>query len=148
MPDMSVSPTIRRAVPADFALAREAIAELHGRAAVDEAALAAFLADTACYLILAIEGGRVIGSLNGHALRHPHRAAPQFLLYEIDVRPEWRRQGIGRSLVTAFSAAGRAAGACEVWVVTNESTPAAMGLYHACGYRRINADDVMLELSL
>jgi ribosomal protein S18 acetylase RimI-like enzyme len=69
-------------------------------------------------------------------------------LYEIDVRPESRRRGVGSALVNAFTDAARAAGAFEVWVVSNESTPAAIALYLKCGYRRENDDDVMLSLEL
>ena len=139
---------VRRATPADLALARQAVTEVNGRALADDAALAAFLADPACYLMLAVEAGRVIGSLNGYALRRPHRAEPQFLLYEIEVRQDCRNRGVGRAMVGAFAAEARAAGASEHWVVTNESNPAAMAMYHACGYRRANPDDVMLEMVL
>ncbi len=95
--------------------------------------------------MLAIQADRVIGSLHGHALRHPHRPEPQFLLYEIDVRPEYRDRGVGRALVMAFNAEARAAGAFEQWVLTNESNPAAIAMYQACGFRRANSDDVMLR---
>lgn len=140
--------TILRARRADRNLARQAIVELHGRALCDEAAILDFLSDPARYLILAVEGGRVAGSLSGYALRPPQRREPQFLLYEIDVRPECRKRGIGRALVEAFIAEARAAGASEVWVLTNQSNRAAMALYARCGLRREAHDDVMLNLKL
>lgn len=139
---------IFRASLAQRELAREAIEDCHERGKPDDGALDAFLADPDCYLILAVENGHVIGSLNGHRLRKPHCVAPQFLLYEIDVLESHRRNGIGRALVDAFSEAARAAGAEEEWVVTNNSNEAAMALYRRCGYERVNQDDVMLEKTL
>jgi len=140
--------TLLRARDADADLAREAIIELHGRTPVDETAMVEFLRDPARYLLLALEDRWVVGSLNGYALTHPHRREPQFLLYEIDVRPQRRNRGIGKTLVKTFIAEARAAGAFEVWVLTNQSNEAAMAMYSHCGLRRQNHDDVMLSLML
>jgi aminoglycoside 3-N-acetyltransferase I len=132
----------------DVELARQALAEIHERRPVAEAAISSFLNDPVCYLILAVEDGRVLGSLNGYSLRQPDRHRTQFLLYEIDVLQEHRRRGVGTALVNAFTDEARAAGAFEVWVVSNESTSAALAMYRKCGYRRENDDDVMLSLQL
>lgn len=145
-----MSPFLRvfRAASTDLELAMQGVEEVQGRAPVDESALARFLTDPTCYMILAVEGNRVVGSLHGYALHHPHRPEPQFLLYEIAVRPECRRRGIGRSLLAAFGAEARAAGAFEQWVLTNESNLPAMAMYQRCGYRRVNFDDIMLTMAL
>jgi ribosomal protein S18 acetylase RimI-like enzyme len=140
--------TIVRAKTADVELAREAMLELHERKTFDHDAMVKFLSDPASYLFLALEDGRVAGSLFGYALAHPPMCEPQFLLYEVDVRPQTRRRGIGKALVQAFIAAARTAGAFEVWVITNQSNAAAMAMYAACGLRRENPDDVMLALPL
>lgn len=140
--------TIIRASGATEDLAREAIVELHGRALMDETAIADFLRDPTHYLLLALEGQRVIGSLVGYSLQHPHRCDPQFLLYEIDVRPERRNRGVGTALVERFIAQARAVGAFEVWVLTNESNRAATAMYSRCGLTRPNRDDVMLSSTL
>jgi ribosomal protein S18 acetylase RimI-like enzyme len=140
--------TILRARQSDADLAREAIIELHERTPLDERAMVEFLSDSHCYLFLATEGGRVVGSLNGYALRHPDRREPQFLLYEIDVRPECQNRGIGKALVERFVAKAQSAGAFEVWVVTNQSNEAAMAMYEHCGLRRENLDDVVWSITL
>jgi ribosomal protein S18 acetylase RimI-like enzyme len=132
----------------DVERAREAMLELHERKTFDRDAMLKFLSDPANYLFLALEGERVAGSLFGYSLVHPPMRAPQFLLYEIDVRPQSRRRGIGKALVEAFIAEARAAGAFEVWVITNRSNAAAMAMYAACALRRENPDDVMLALPL
>jgi ribosomal protein S18 acetylase RimI-like enzyme len=140
--------TIVRAKTTDVEMAREAMLEVHERKAFDRDAMINFLSDPANYLFLALEDERVAGSLLGYSLVHPPMREPQFLLYEIDVRPQSRRRGIGKALVEAFIFEGRAAGAFEVWVVTNQSNAAAMAMYAACGLRRENPDDVMLALPL
>jgi GNAT superfamily N-acetyltransferase len=98
--------------------------------------VAEFLADSARYLLLATEQDRVLGSLNGYALRHLYRREPQFLLYEIDVRPECRNRGIRKALVESFM---------EVWVLTDEANPAALKMYTACGLRRQGRDQMLLN---
>ena len=140
--------TVQRTGSGDVGLARHAVREVHGRANVDDAELATFLADRANHLHVAVHAGEVVGSLNGYALRHPGRREPQFLLYEIDVLAAWRRRGIATRLVESFMASARDAGAFEVWVPTNASNDAAMALYRRCGFVRRNTDDVMLSVDL
>lgn len=146
--DRRATVSVFRAGPEHADVAARAIREVHERSPLDVAALAAFLADRSCMLLVAVAEGDVVGSLNGHALRHPQRRDPQFLLYELDVKPAWRRRGIATSLVAAFVSAARAEGAFEVWLGTNTSNAAAMATYRRCGFERRNQDDAMLSLEL
>jgi len=146
----NLSFTILRASSADEGLARQAIVEVDGRTVLDEAALVEFISDPARYLLLAIESGRVIGSLNGYALQRTYRREPQFLLYEVGVRPECRNRGVGKALVAKFISEARTAGAFEVWVITSETNEAAMAMYESCGLGRESQNDaaVMLNIAL
>ena len=125
--------TIRRATISDLGLARDALISINERSPCDEAAIELFLRDPSCYLLLALEGERVVGTLNGYALRRPYRREPQFFLYEIDVDAEWRGKGIGTALVDAFVHEARNAGAFEVWVLTDRRNTAAMKIYERSG---------------
>jgi len=129
-------------------LARQAIVEVDGRTVLDEAALVEFLSDPARYLLLAIESGRVIGSLNGYSLLRTYRREPQFLLYEVGVRPECRNRGVGKALVASFVREARTAGAFEVWVITSPSNEAAMAMYERSGLGRETQDDVAVVLNI
>jgi ribosomal protein S18 acetylase RimI-like enzyme len=144
--------SIRRASPSDLDLALEAVGDVHGRRPVDERALRSFLSDPSRHLWLALSPSgspeRVVGSLNGYSLLHPHRPDPQYLLYELDVRPSWRGQGIGRSLVSAFVSDARRSGAFEVWVPTDASNLPALSVYSSCGFLRRRLDDVLLSVAL
>jgi len=136
---------IFRAQPPDLEFARQAVVEVHNRNLTDDATLIEFLSDRSRYLLLAVQQDRVLGSLHGQALRHPHRCEPQFLLYEIDVRPEYGNQGVGKALVQSFIEEAEAAGAFEAWVLTDESNPAALAMYTSCGLRREGREQIMLN---
>jgi len=140
--------TILRASSANVGLARQAIVEVDGRTMLDEAALVEFISDPARYLLLAMEGGRVVGSLNGYALQRPYRREPQFLLYEVGVRPDCRNRGVGKALVAEFISEARTAGAFEVWVVTSETNEAAMAIYKRCGLGRETQNDAAVVLNM
>jgi ribosomal protein S18 acetylase RimI-like enzyme len=140
--------TILRASTAEVGLARQAIVEVDGRTVLDEVALVEFLSDPGRYLLIAIESGRVVGSLNGYRLQRTYRREPQFLLYEVGVRPECRNRGVGKALVARFVREARAAGAFEVWVITSPSNEAAMAMYERCGLGRETQDDVAVVLNI
>jgi len=144
---LNASLTLFRAGPSDKKQATQAISELHQRIPVDEEALDQFLKDPACYLVLAVENSVVVGSLNGYSLKHPNLSRPQFLLYEVDVRPDCRRKGVGEALVKTFMKHAQGENAFEIWVLSNESNKAAIELYQKCGFNRRNSDDLMLCLS-
>lgn len=135
-----------RATASDIDVARAAVGSVHQRAPVEDRALAAFLADPNCYLFVSLVDGEVVASLNGYCLRNPSRLRPQFLLYEIDVKGDWRRRGVGTALAKAFLAEARTSGASEVWVVTNGSNHAALAMYHQLHFVRQHSDDVMLSV--
>jgi len=139
---------LRVGIP-EISLAQQAVRDLHGRTMESDEAIAAFLTNESCHLIVAVTGdGEVVGSLNGYSLLQPDRLQPQFLLYEIDVKYSFRRQGIGSRLIRAFAAEARERGAFEVWVLTNQANSAAMAMYRKCGFDRKNPDDVMLNVKL
>jgi ribosomal protein S18 acetylase RimI-like enzyme len=147
--DAPVAPIdIVRVTAGHIALAERAVRDVHGRKDADPSALARFLADAATLMLVAVDGDDVVGSVYGHLLAAPHRPEPRCLLYEFDVRPRWRRRGIGAALVRAFVDAARDAGAFSVWLVTNASNDAAMATYRRCGFERRHADDVMWSVVL
>lgn len=143
---------IVRATEENLNLGRQAV-ELHRETSQsvtdgDEESVRGFVRDSKGYLLMARQDDCVIGSLYGYALRHPHRAQPQFLLYAIDVSQEWRNRGIGTALVRHFVAEAKKARACEVWVLTEKGNAAALVMYEKNGFRRSGAGEIMFELNL
>lgn len=144
---------VMRATNSDLELARQAVNDVYlatsqHRTSLDDTALREFLDDPGKYLILATREGKVVGTLYGYALSHPHRREPQFFLYGIDVRPEHRNQGIGSALVRQFVSEAKRERAFEVWVLTHDANRSALAMYAHAGFQRCGSGEVMLELAL
>jgi ribosomal protein S18 acetylase RimI-like enzyme len=96
-------------------------------------AVARFLADGAAnILILARTGGRTVGFASGTLLDHPDKPRALYV-QELGVNEAAQRRGIGRALLTALRAEGRARGATATWVLTEGDNTAARALYGATG---------------
>ncbi|OJV94041.1 MAG: hypothetical protein BGO39_06940 [Chloroflexi bacterium 54-19] len=88
-----------------------------------------FLANPDNALFLAFVGERVAGFLTGYRLQRLDKNRAEVLLYEIEVREEFRRQGIGKKLIGALNAWAAETGAFQTWVLTYSDNTAAMALY-------------------
>src|SRR4051812_5567119 len=73
-----------------------------------------------------------IGWCWGYRLVRPE-AAPMLYLHEIEVAEEHRRQGHGRGLLAAFMAAGSAARAAQMFLLTAGTNAPAQRLYESMG---------------
>ena len=142
--------SVRRAALQDTSQVCDPLRLVDQREITDPSAVEKFLSDPACYLLFATDGDEVVGSLNGYALKRPYRPEPQFFLYEVGVKKQYRGQGVGTALVRAFVGEARAAGAFEVWVLTDKTNTAALRIYEKSGLaiEDINAETVMLNLNL
>jgi ribosomal protein S18 acetylase RimI-like enzyme len=79
------------------------------------------------------------GKMSGFALCHlaynSLRLAPAWILHDLFVDPQGRRQGTARQLLDAVHDAARAAGACEVILSTAHENRSAQALYESAGYQ-------------
>lgn len=98
----------------------------------DPARLAAYLADPATLLVVAIDGGLVVGQAQGTRQRHPDKA-DELYIGNLGVSPEWQRRGIASRLLAALMAEGRALGCGAAWVVTEAGNTPARALYARLG---------------
>ena len=92
----------------------------------------AFLDDPRHHLVVALDDGVVVGMASGVDYVHPDKA-PQLFVNEVGVAPSHQRRGIGRRLVDAMIARGRARGCTYAWVGTEEDNLAARALYERAG---------------
>jgi GNAT superfamily N-acetyltransferase len=106
-----------------------------------------FLASTDTALLIAEDDVGVAGWVYGHELAHPD-GERTMLLYSLDVAARTRRRGVGTSLVKAFVDHARGLGCTEVWVLTDDTNPAATATYQAAGGRRDDAPQVMFTWRL
>ena len=100
--------------------------------AVRDDAVRRFLDDPTHHLLLARDGGRVVGFVSGVETTHPDKGTEMFL-YELGVEEAARRRGHGRALVDALAALARARGCYAMWVLTDADNEAALATYTAGG---------------
>lgn len=85
--------------------------------------------------ILAAPGHVLTGDADGFALGRV--AAGEAELLTIAVRPERRRAGLGRQLLTGFEHAATRAGAGEAFLEVAATNAAARALYDRAGYAQV-----------
>src|SRR5690242_9834417 len=87
----------------------------------------AFLSNPDLLTWAAFAGQEVVGFVFCHLLRMRKEPARELLLYEIGVRGDWRRRGVGRRLVAAMVDWMRAEGIVTAWVLAGHE--GAVGFY-------------------
>ncbi|HEY1905249.1 MAG TPA: GNAT family N-acetyltransferase [Myxococcaceae bacterium] len=106
----------------------------------------AFLSNPELLTWAAFAGQEVVGFVFCHVLRMRKEPARELLLYEIGVRSRWRRQGVGRRLVTAMVEWMRAERIVTAWVLAGHE--GAARFYEACGFGPGPGPATYLELHL
>lgn len=93
-----------------------------------------FLGDPAVLFWLAELGGGMVGFLHC-CIQRRRNAGPwaELLLMEMGTHAQWRRRGIGRSLLAVMEEWMREHGLEEVWVPANLY---ATGFYEKCGFAK------------
>lgn len=146
---------IRRLTPGDEAIVRvlaveDAAFDLEGRGGprapltVEQARC--FLANPAVLFWVAFEDEAVTGFLHGVVLPLRAGVGQELLLYEIGVRMDRRRQGVGRALHDHMIRWMRENEVSEAWVLADN--PGAVEFYRACGFEVQPAQPVYLTLEL
>lgn len=100
--------------------------------AVQPAFLAAFLANPANLLVVAIVEHEVVGMVSGITYAHPDKPLQLFMV-EVGVSGRFHRRGIARRLIDAMLERGKALGCQEAWTATEVSNAPARALYAALG---------------
>ena len=94
---------------------------------------AEFLKNPDNLFLLARWDGVVCGFLTAHRLQRFDRRRAEVLLYEIGVDDTYQRRGVGTALIAQVKIWAEEVSADEVWVLTEASNTAAMGLYASTG---------------
>jgi len=96
-------------------------------------------------LLVAEADGQLLGFCQLYPTWCSVAAARIFVLYDLFVDPDVRRGGVGRALMQAAQAFGRAAGAVRLDLTTARGNTRAQALYESEGWQR---DDVFLTYNL
>lgn len=101
-------------------------------APIDPAHLAAYLREPGHLMVVALNGGTVIGQTAAVIHRHPDKPT-ELYIDEVGVTPAFQRQGIARKILDMMFALGRDLACEEAWVGTEIDNVPARRLYEARG---------------
>jgi aminoglycoside 3-N-acetyltransferase I len=118
-----------------FATMAEVFAEDEGDAAepLDDDHVVALLRRVEFWAVVAIEGGAVVGGLTAHALPMTRSRSTELFIYDLAVRSDRQRRGIGRALVEHLLTLARTAGIDTTFVPADDEDTHALEFYRAVG---------------
>ena len=76
---------------------------------------------------------RLIGGLTAYELRKYYSEESEFFIYDIAIRPEHQRKGLGRKLISAIKNHGNNVGIKEIFVAADADDKQAVDFYHTTG---------------
>lgn len=100
---------------------------------LDDAYLDALLGRDAFWALVALEGDAVVGGLTAHTLPMTRSACDELFIYDLAVRADRQRQGIGTRLMRALHAAAADAGIDCTFVPAETEDAHAVDFYRAIG---------------
>jgi aminoglycoside 3-N-acetyltransferase I len=86
-------------------------------------------------VLVALQGGTVVGGLVGYELDKLERARREIYIYDLAVAEPYRRQGLATRLIERLQAIARERGAWVVFVQADHGDGPAIALYEKLGVR-------------
>ncbi len=96
-------------------------------------AMTTFLENPFNHLLVAVDGPETVGYLIAYELQRPDREQSMMHLYDITVVKKHRQKGIGAALVEQLKSICSTKPMMKMFVGTNRSNEAAVGLYQKTG---------------
>lgn len=84
-------------------------------------------------IFVAMQNDVVIGGLTAYTLQQYYSQKPLVYIYDLAVKTEFQRQGIGKQLIVAVNNFCKETGAEEVFVQADEVDDYALDFYHSTG---------------
>ena len=123
----------------DLELARRAFAmmgDVFGevdREALSDGYLGEILARGDLWALAAVHDGEPVGALTAHLLPMTRAETAELFIYDLAVRPDWQRRGVGRALVQHLIAAAEPATVSSIFVPADQDDTDALAFYRALG---------------
>ncbi len=114
-----------------FALLAEVFGE--PRELLSTSYLEALLADRSFWAMAAFDGDEVVGGVTGYALAMTRSESREMFVYDIAVRPEHQRKGVGRRLLEVLAETAAASGIDDMFVFADNADSHALAFYRALG---------------
>ena len=103
-----------------------------------------FLETEGNIFIAALDDNIPIGFLAAYRLPRIDSEKAMILIYELEVGPDYRGRGTGRKLLENIKEIAADDNIVKMWVLTNRSNRAAVGLYQSCGGIPGGGEDMMM----
>lgn len=133
---------IRRLMPEDDAVLNGLVLEFH-ETSITMDRCREILENPNNFVFAAFKDNEAVGWTVSYRLQRYTK--DEMFLYEVDVMPEHRRQGIATALIQNIKDYCGENGFRGLFVMTNEGNDEAMGLYGKTGATRKSGDDVLFE---
>lgn len=85
------------------------------------------------FAVAAIEGGTVIGGVTGHVLPMTRSRSSELFIYDLAVRRDRQRRGVGRALVETLRSLAAAQGIATSFVAADDEDTHALSFYRQLG---------------
>jgi aminoglycoside 3-N-acetyltransferase I len=131
---------VKRLGPGDEVVAQNVIRHFKGHLATVDY-LRNFLAQSSNYVMVALVDTNVVGFLLAYELPRLDGQVPMLFVYEIEVDSDYRRRGIGSSLIAKAIDIVKQNKWTKAFVFTNRANSPADALYQKTGGRMVNGDD-------
>ncbi|MCC7000693.1 MAG: GNAT family N-acetyltransferase [Gemmatimonadaceae bacterium] len=130
--------TVRRLGADDVALARATFAMMgevfeEPVGTLSDAYLRALLIPPTFWAFVALEDGEPVGGVTAHTLMMTRSESREVFIYDLAVRADRQRRGIGRQLVRTLKAAAAAEGIALSFVPADDEDTHALAFYEALG---------------
>jgi ribosomal protein S18 acetylase RimI-like enzyme len=139
---MQVDITVRRLGPGDESTLVDIVRGYKGRVIEVEYATQ-LLANPLNFLLLGEHERRAVGFVWGYLLQRLDRDQHQLFIYEVEVSPDARRQGVGTSLMNFIASYTKEHRLLEAFVLSDSDNSAAHGLYRNTGATKAEQLSVM-----
>lgn len=131
----------KRLVRGELAAARDTFAMMaavfaEGAEPLTDDYLVCLLERDSFWAIAAFVGDDVVGGITAHTLPMTRSPSSELFIYDLAVREEHQRQGIGSRLLAELLEAASEAGISEVFVPADNEDKQALAFYHAQGVAR------------
>jgi aminoglycoside 3-N-acetyltransferase I len=129
---------IRRLVPTDLELARATFVMMAAvfdepRRPLPDDYLHALLARADFWALAAVEDGEPLGGITAHVLPMTRSPSRELFVYDVAVREDHQRQGIGRAMLVELCAQAARAEIASVFVAVADEDVHAMDFYRGVG---------------
>lgn len=115
---------------------------------LDRPATSEFLRDPRHHIVVAIDGGVVVGFASAVQYVHPDKPSPELWINEVGVASSHRGRGVGKALLEKLFDRARGLGCVEAWVLTDRANQGAMRLYASSRGVEAPTDQVMFTFHL